>query len=263
MPERHASSAESTERRVSVLLPLPLAGAYDYRVPHELNVSAGDFVAVPLGKRQLAGVVWGAALGDVADAKLKAIEEPLAAPPLPDELRRFVDWVANYTLSPAGAVLRMAMSVPDALAPLRALTGYTLTEAGSAALATSDMSLSNPRRRVLEAARDGAGTATDLAERAACSAGVVKGLVSPGLLRPVDLPRRVPPPAPDFRNPGPALSDAQQEAAKELEELVAQDGFSVTLLDGVTGSGKTEVYFAAIAACLARGQQALVLLPEI
>ena len=63
MPERHASSAESTERRVSVLLPLPLAGAYDYSVPHELNVSAGDFVAVPLGKRQLAGVVWGEALG--------------------------------------------------------------------------------------------------------------------------------------------------------------------------------------------------------
>src|ERR1700722_12042991 len=174
MPERHASSAESTERRVSVLLPLPLAGAYDYRVPQELNVTPGDFVAVPLGKRQLAGVVWGDALGDVASTKLKAIEAALPAPPLPDELRRLIDWTANYTLSPAGAVLRMAMSVPDALEPARALNGFVLTEAGRDALAATDSTLPKPRRRVLEAASDGgAATATDLAERAACSAGVV------------------------------------------------------------------------------------------
>src|SRR5579875_365114 len=225
MPDRRASSAEDTERRVSVLLPLPLAGAYDYRVPHELNVTPGDFVAVPLGKRQLAGVVWGDALGDVEQAKLKPIEELLPAPPLPEELRRFVDWVANYTLSPTGAVLRMAMSVPDALEPMRALAGYALTEAGRAALAGSDASLTKPRRRVLEAAADGAGTASDLAERAVCSAGVVKGLVSAGLLRAIDLPRRLMPPAPDFRRPGPALSAAQQGSAQELERLVAQDGF--------------------------------------
>ena len=134
MQERHASSAESTERRVSVLLPLPLAGAYDYSVPHELNVVPGDFVAVPLGRRQLVGVVWGDGSGDVADAKLKPIEDILPAPRLPDELRRFVDWAANYTLSAPGAVLRMAMSVPDALVPMRALAGYALTDAGRTAL---------------------------------------------------------------------------------------------------------------------------------
>src|SRR5690348_973955 len=194
MPERHASSAESSERRVSVLLPLPLAGAYDYTVPHDLNAAPGDVVPAPLGRRQLVGVVWGEGSGDVADAKLKPIEEILPAPPLPDELRRFVDWTANYTLSAPGAVLRMAMSVPDALVPMRALAGYALTDAGRAALAGGDSALTKPRRRVLDAAGEGASTASDLAERAACSAGVVKGLVAAGFLRPVDLPRRVMPP---------------------------------------------------------------------
>jgi primosomal protein N' (replication factor Y) len=263
MPERHASSAASKERRVSVLLPLPLAGAYDYRVPQDLNVALGDFVAVPLGSRQLSGVVWGEGSGDVADSKLKAIDESLAAPPLPEELRRFVDWVANYTLSPVGAVLRMAMSVPDALLPPRALVGFALTPAGRDALA-NDARLSNARRRVLAAvAESGACTAADLAERAACSNGVVRALATAGLLRSVDLPRRLASPVPDFRRAGPSLSEAQQEAAGELVARVAEDAFSVTLLDGVTGSGKTEVYFAAIAAALARGRQALVLLPEI
>src|SRR6185437_7900057 len=112
MQERHASSAESTERRVSVLLPLPLAGAYDYSIPRDLNVVPGDFVAVPFGRRQLVGVVWGDGSGDVADAKLKPIEDILPAPRMTDELRRFVDWVANYTLAAPGAVMRMAMSVP-------------------------------------------------------------------------------------------------------------------------------------------------------
>ncbi|HEX3969774.1 MAG TPA: primosomal protein N' [Stellaceae bacterium] len=264
MQERHASSDQSTEHRASVLLPLPLAGPYDYSVPRELNVEPGDFVAVPFGRRQLVGVVWGDGSGDVADAKLKPIEDILPAPRMTDELRRFVDWVANYTLSPPGAVMRMAMSVPDALVPMRALAGYTLTDMGRAALADEKSALTKPRRRVLEVASEGgASTASDLAERAACSAGVVKGLVTAGFLRSIDLPRRIAPPIPDFRRDGPTLAGAQQDAAQELVAQVQEDAFSVTLLDGVTGSGKTEVYFAAIAACLARGKQALVLLPEI
>jgi primosomal protein N' (replication factor Y) (superfamily II helicase) len=264
MPERRASSAESTERRVSVLIPLPLAGAYDYRVPDDITVAPGDFVAVPLGRRKLVGVVWGDASGDVAPEKLKPIAERLAAPPLSEELQRLVDWVANYTLSPQGAVLRMAMSVVGALEKPRPLAAFALSDAGRAALASRDKSLTKARRRVLEELSNGPpAIAADLALRAACSTGVVRAMASAGLLKSVDLPRRLPPPIPDFRHAGPSLSPAQEEAATDLVGLVEKGGFSVTLIDGVTGSGKTEVYFAAIAACLAQGKQALVLLPEI
>jgi primosomal protein N' (replication factor Y) len=268
MPAPHASSVggdspkAASGARVRVLLPLPLAGAYDYAVPGDLEVAPGDFVAVPLGARQVAGVVWGPSTDEVAAEKVKPIAERLAAPPLSAELRELIDWVAAYTLSPPGAVLRMAMSVPDALDAARHLVGYGLSAAGRAALADETATLSAPRRRVLAEAALAPGVAVDLARRAACGAGVVKGLTRAGLLEPVELPRRPPLTPPDWRLPGPTLSSAQEIAATDLTAKLGQ-GFSVTFLDGVTGSGKTEVYFAAIAAALERGTQVLVLLPEI
>src|SRR6188472_4572559 len=109
-------SVENTARRtVRVLLPLPLADAYDYSVPDGLGVAPGQFVIVPLGKRETLGVVWGEGTGEVPAAKLRDVIEVLPALPMADALRRFVDWVAAYTLSPPGAVLRMAMSSPSAL----------------------------------------------------------------------------------------------------------------------------------------------------
>src|SRR5215469_15493143 len=112
------SETSRTETRVRVLLPLPLAGAYDYRIRAEMAVKPGDFVRVPLGGRQLAGVVWdGAASSEVPDSRLKAIAARLDVPAMTEEMRRFIDWVAAYTMAPPGAVLRMAMSVPAALEP--------------------------------------------------------------------------------------------------------------------------------------------------
>jgi primosomal protein N' (replication factor Y) len=249
--------------RVRVLLPVPLAGAYDYAVPDGMNVAPGDFVSVPLGARQLAGVVWGPSSDEIDAAKVKPLRARLDAPPLSGELRLLIDWVAAYTLSPPGAVLRMAMSVPDALEPARMLVGYGPSGAGRALLDDAAAVLTPQRHRVLAAAAELPGTATDLAQRAACGAGVVRGLVQAGLLAAVPLARRAPLVPPDWRLPGATLSPAQELAATDLIARVERGGFGVTFLDGVTGSGKTEVYFAAIAAALARGRQVLVLLPEI
>jgi len=245
-------------KRISVLLPLPLVGTYDYRVDGDLELQAGDFVAVPLGSREVVGVVWGDATGDVDDAKIKPVAARLDAPPLPDALRKFIDWVAAYSLSPPGAVLRMAMNVRGALEPPKPVRAF------AAADVPPDLRMTPPRQRVLEVLADGPPrTVSDLAREAGVSAGVIKGLATAGAISALDLP---PGPAfepPDPDHPGAQLSDEQQNAAASLCDQVDAQSFEVTLLDGVTGAGKTEVYFEAIASALRLGRQSLVLLPEI
>jgi primosomal protein N' (replication factor Y) len=241
---------------VSVLLPLPLSGTYDYRVPEGAILKAGDFVTVPLGGRRLAGVVWGPGSGEVAEARLKTAGAVLPAPPLPEVSRRFVDWVADYTLSPSGAVLKMAASVPKALAPEKPVLGYVRNPTPAPTL-----KLTVARKRVLDAADGPPRILAELAREAGVGVGVVKALAEAGALTAVPMPVRAFVP-PDWKRAGPSLSSDQQRAADDLAAKT-RAGFSVTLLDGVPGSGKTEVYFQAVAAALESGRQALVLLPEI
>ncbi len=246
------------EERVSVLLPLPLAGAYDYSADSELALQTGDYVAVPLGSREVVGVVWGAASGDVDDAKLKPVAARLEAPPLPDSLRKFIDWIAAYSLSPPGAVLRMAMNVRGVLEPPKPVRAYEI------AALPPDLRITAARKRVLDVLAGGPPrTAPDLAREAGVSSGVVKGLADAGAITALDLPPGRSYDVPDPEHPGAQLSAEQQEAAAALRQQVEAQEFAVTLLDGVTGAGKTEVYFEAIAAALRLGRQALVLLPEI
>src|SRR6056297_3808508 len=136
--------------RVAVLLPMPLGEAYDYRLPAGLDPPPGAFVTVPLGRRTVTGVVWGPGGGAVGEEKLRDVEAVLDAPPVPPVSRRFVDWVAGYTLSPPGAVLRMVMSAPAALEPPKPTVAYR-----AAAAPPAEARLTGARRRVLEVLADG------------------------------------------------------------------------------------------------------------
>ncbi len=285
--------------RVPVLLPYPFVGPFDYAAPAHLPLEPGDIVLVPLNRRAEVGVVWDAPSGPaVADSRLKPVAARLDAPPLPAALRRFVDWVAQYTLSAPGDVLAMTLRV-NALSPPTPAPGWTLApepgpeppdaapdaasgdappagaeqDAGVDQAAPSPTRVTPPRltpqrltpqrRLVLDALRDGPRGGAELARLAGVSSGLIRGMAQAGLILPVALPTAPPFLPPDPAHPGPALSPDQTRAAAVLRAEAAAGRFSVTLLDGVTGSGKTEIYLEAVAECLARGRQALVLLPEI
>ena len=254
------SATEAAARpRVAVLLPLPLEPAYDYAVPGDLAeaIAPGCFVRVPLAGRERVGVVWGAGAGDVEAARLKPVTALLEAPPMTGPLRRLVDWAADYTLAKRGAVLRLGMSVPAALEPAPVRTAW---RPGPAAA----LRMTEARARVLDLLRDGPPlSAAAIARAAGVGAGVVRGLAAQGAIEAVAVPEVAAFGRPDTARPGPTLSEAQGRAARGLRDAVAGAAFSVTVLDGVTGAGKTEVYFEAVAAAVRAGRQVLVMLPEI
>ncbi len=248
------------QQRVSVLLPLPLDGAYDYLVGHGLKLRRGDVVTVPLGFREVAGVVWDEeGQGDQVDfSKLKEVTGKLDVPPLPEVTLNLVDWIANYTISRPGSVLKMVLNVPAALAPPKPLTAFRLGET------PEGFRMTEARQRVLDVLSDGPPRLQkELALEAGVGPSVVKGLADVGVLRKVEIENRPDIPSPDPDTQGPDLSDSQQEAADDLVAKVRAKAYSATLLDGVPGSGKTEVYFEAVAEALRQDKQVLVLLPEI
>lgn len=242
---------------VDVLVPVALDRAYSYRVPRGMEIAPGDVVCVPLGARDVIAVVWAenAAPDPKIHNRIKDIAEKLDVPPLRAELRALVDWVSTYTLSPKGMVMRMALRMGEHLGPERVKTG--VRRVGEA-----PQRMTAARARVLDVLADGLlHGKSDAAREAGVSAGVIDGLVDEGTLATEPLPQaNAPPaPAPDFAPPD--FSPAQAKAAEEMRNHAR--GTGVALIDGVTGSGKTEVYFEAVAETIRRGKQALILMPEI
>ncbi|RAZ87266.1 primosomal protein N' [Mesorhizobium hawassense] len=240
-----------------VLVPMPAERPYTYAVPPGMRVVPGSIVRVPLGPRQVAGIVWDGTVETVDAKKLRSIEQVFDCPPIDRAMRRFVDWIAQYTLSAPGMVARMLLRAPEAFDPEPWIEGLQRT------LAEPDR-LTDARRRVLETAEGGlAWTRSGLAHAAGVSSTVIGGLRAQGVFETVMIPPRPVVAAPDPGHAVPELMPDQKAAAEKLRAAIAADAFNVTLLDGVTGSGKTEVYFEAVAAALDKGGQVLILLPEI
>jgi primosomal protein N' (replication factor Y) (superfamily II helicase) len=247
-----------TKRIVDVLIPVALDRAYSYRVPDDLELAPGDLVRVPLGTRECTGVVWSdnAMPNPRLDDRLRDVAAKLDVPPLRAELRRFIDWVSGYTLSPRGMVVRMALRMSEHLGPERVRVGIRF-------VGPPPERLTAARARVLNLMTDGlARGKREAAEEAGVSIGVIDGLIDEGTLAVLELPPEPVASAPDPIYAVPDFNGAQAEAGAALRARVGA-GQSVTLLDGVTGSGKTEVYFEAVAEALARRRQSLILMPEI
>ena len=244
-------------KRVEVLLPVALDRSFTYAVPDDIEAEPGDIVEVPLGGRDQAGVVWGPGDPDVPAKKLKAVSGVYDLPRLTPDLLKFVDWVARYTLAPAGMVLRIA---------LRGARGSGEESPRRMIVATGDepARMTEARARVLTAATDRAPrTKADLARAANVSVGVIDGLVRDGALRVIEIAPEPVGSDMDADFAPPKLNGDQGATAKALSDAVHTNGFSAHLLEGVTGAGKTEVYLEAAAEALRMGKQALILLPEI
>ncbi|HTW33917.1 MAG TPA: primosomal protein N' [Rhizomicrobium sp.] len=247
--------AAEARLRVGVLLPLPLKGPYDYRL--EAPLPRGTLVLAPLGPREALGVVWCDSEGQVDDAKLKTAVALEGAPRLPSALCDFIDWVARYTLNPPGVVLALALRARQAFEPETMRIAYVRGQ-------TTPSRMTAARQRVLSATQDGlARSVAAIAEDANVTPAVVRGLIEAGALVETDLPEFQPLPVPDPDAVQPTLNDEQTIAADALTAAVKTHEFSVALLDGVTGSGKTETYFEAVAEALRQNRQVLILLPEI
>ncbi|MCJ2079974.1 primosomal protein N' [Methylobacterium sp. J-090] len=270
-----------------ILIPLALDSAYSYAVPAGLTLAVGDVVQIPLGPRETVGVVWGVRESP-AGSNLRAVTGRLDVPPLAGPLRELVDWLARYTLAPKGSALAMALRLPD-----EAAQGETV-RIGVRASGKPPARPTTARTKVLAVAADGAMRGKSaLAKEAGVSLSVVDGLIDDGALEATALapePVALPPDPDHARVP---LSEAQAQAVRDLIAMMnpapadaptdaigdplpegtapvataAPPGHGekapTILLEGVTGSGKTEVYFEAVADCVRRGRQALILMPEI
>ena len=245
--------------RVRCLVLNAALGPLDYKVPEGLRVEPGAVVECPLGPRTVIGIVWEAERlpgTEVPAEKLRPLRGILPVPPLSAPLRRLIEWTADYYVASLAGVARMALSSGGALKGPATMTEYRLTGGLPERM--------TPQRQAAIDALDGEqANIRELSGIAGVSEGVLRGLVNQGVLEPVevDCDRPYDTARPDFVQVD--LSDEQQAVSDVFSAAVRKRDFAPFLLDGVTGSGKTETYFEPVAEALRMGRQVLVLLPEI
>lgn len=255
----HHDEVES--KAMSVLVPYPVDKAYDYIVPKHMDVGIGDFVCVPFNGREIPAVIWGESTGEVTSKKLKHVISRYNIKPMNEVMKKFIDWVASYTMTPKGAILKMSMSAPAGLDPPKAIKAYKVHPDITDKI---QYGLSPKRQSVINVLKDGyPRRPAEIAELAGCSSAVIKAMAEKELLKTVELYNPAPCKTPNIDSKGPVLSESQNNAAQILTEQVKSNRYHATLLDGVTGAGKTEVYFEAIIEALRSDKQVLLLLPEI
>lgn len=242
----------------SVLIPLPVPEAFDYEVPDGLTLAPGDHVAVPLGPRLVRGIVSEVRETTGSNRRLKAVDHRIDDPPLPPNTLAFVEWAARWTLSPPGEMAAMAIKGLRNPPPR---PERRVRRVGDRAPARATPA----RGAVLQALGDRSLGAADLARAAGVSAGVVKGLVDEGVLEIIEIAAEAGFDPPDPGHAPAELNADQAAAAAELTKAAEARAFAPFLLDGVTGSGKTEAYLEAVARLLKSDPEAqiLILLPEI
>lgn len=243
---------------VGVLTTQPLDRVLDYKAPAG-GCFQGAFVEVPLGPRKVLGVVWGTGQGDWDIKKVRSVRRVLDVAPMRQDMRAFLQKASEYTLTPMPAMLRLATRAPGLSDPPSMQKVFRLGQG------TPDRQ-TDARRRVIETLNEYGGmsfTLRELSEMAGVTSSVVKGLVKQGVVREEDTPRDLPFMRLDPEHGGKELTPDQAAGAAQLASDMRTGTYGTTLLRGVTGSGKTEVYLEAVAECLRMGRQALVLLPEI
>ncbi|MCL6249518.1 primosomal protein N' [Altererythrobacter sp. KTW20L] len=234
-------------------------GPLDYRVPQGMEVVTGSVVVAPLGPRQIIGIVWDPERlpsDPVPEAKLRPLIAVLPVPPLQLALMRLIEWTADYYCASLASVARMVISSGGALRGPSTMTEYRLSGGLPERMTTA-------RERAMGALEGEQATIRELAGLSGASESVLRGLVNQGVLEPVEVDCDRPYPRAHAAFSAPDLSAQQHEAAERLVVATRARAFAPFLLDGVTGSGKTETYFEAVAAAIEQDRQVLVLLPEI
>lgn len=248
---------------VGILLPIAVSDLYDYKIPNGKDISLGDFVSVSFGRKEEIGIVWKIGKSaNIPDSKIKTIKEKLDLPSLTPSLMKFIETSARYNINPLGSVLKMTLSVKDALQAPKTTTSYELNK--DINIKDTGLKITKQRQLIIDCLNetDKPLTKKQISDITGTSTSTINPLIEAKILKQISIITKAVFERPQANHTEVSFSDEQEEAVKNLYNKVGK-GFSATLLDGITGSGKTEVYFEAIAKAIEEKKQVLILLPEI